>query len=363
MGPECAMCPRGGRLHLVPSIMSPWNPIASDGLAPSQTKKSFRLLKPDMLIVLGDVSASGYELTRNKWSSVLQRFETILGPYLQLPLHVTLGDRDIGECAKLKPAFVQQVATSFPYLYSAGCGSFEIGNVSFVSLNTVALLCGNNELLSDVETVIERESAYLRMQTERADEPIAKSYVTNEDSYEFQWSEHSVPSQSGPVLLVHLPFQHVSGGHCCERKVNTIVSLLPDRMKLLQSRVNENSGLYDLLHTIPSNATEYVLRALKPRMIFSGHNNKFCDITHPDGTREVTVPGLTWTAQNDPGFVVATFKPNGPHVKGLVGYLSPGKVYSSHPCLQLKEVSFDDPFNCMRTEPICQRALLPGTVF
>ncbi|XP_074272649.1 uncharacterized protein LOC141596404 isoform X2 [Silene latifolia] len=283
--------------------------------------KSFELLKPDMLIVLGDVSAMGYELTRKDWSSVLQRLESILGPYLQLPLHVTLGDRDIGECAKLKPGFVQRIASSFPDLDSVGCGSFEIGNVSFVSLNTVALLCGNNELLPDIERVVERESAYLRMRTEGANETIDKSYVTNEDSYEFQWKEHSASSQSGPVLLVHFPFQHVSEPHCRERNIN----LLRDSMRLLQSRVVENSGLYDLLHTVPPNATEYVLRALKPRMIFSAHSNKFCDITHQDGTREVTVPGLTWTAQNDPGFVVATFKTNGPLT------VSPHLAWSSSP--------------------------------
>lgn len=46
-------------------------------------------------------------------------------------------------------------------------------------------------------------------------------------------------------------------------------------------------------------------------MIFSAHNHKFSDRTHSDGTREITVPAMSWDARNDPAFVVATFKRNG----------------------------------------------------
>lgn len=45
-------------------------------------------------------------------------------------------------------------------------------------------------------------------------------------------------------------------------------------------------------------------------MVFSAHSQQFCDRTHPDGTREITVPSMTWNARDDPGFVVATFRKN-----------------------------------------------------
>lgn len=44
------------------------------------------------------------------------------------------------------------------------------------------------------------------------------------------------------------------------------------------------------------------------RIIFSAHTHKFCDRTHYDGTREITVPAMSWEAIDDPGFVVASFK-------------------------------------------------------
>lgn len=46
------------------------------------------------------------------------------------------------------------------------------------------------------------------------------------------------------------------------------------------------------------------------RIIFSAHTHEFSSYFHPDGTREVTVPALTWNARDDPGFIVANFRRN-----------------------------------------------------
>ena len=51
--------------------------------------------------------------------------------------------------------------------------------------------------------------------------------------------------------------------------------------------------------------------ALVCRIIFSAHTHEFCDHTHADGTREITVPAMTWKARDDPGFVFATFRSGG----------------------------------------------------
>lgn len=274
-------------------------------------QKSFESLKPDMLLILGDVSTKGFQLTSENWSSLVQQFERMLGPYLHLPFHVTLGDRDIGECSKLKASLVHRVASSFPQLNHGGCGSFEMSNVSFISLNAMALLCGNNELLSDVETVIERESAYLQTRTEDGREQRVKVTAASEVSYQYRWRDNPTSSQSGPVLLLHFPLQQISKRYCSqESSSSTIWNYFPDSLKLLR-RTDADSGPYDLLQTVPPNATEYIFQALKPRIVFSAHSHEFCDIIHPDGTREVTVPALAWKAKDDPGFVVATFRKNG----------------------------------------------------
>lgn len=177
-------------------------------------QKSFERLKPDMLIVLGDVSAKGSELTDSKWLSVLQQFQRIMGPFLGLPLHIVLGDRDVGECCKLNAKSVDRIASSLPGLDSGGCGVFEISNVSFVSLNAVALLCGNNDLRFSMEKFIERESLDLRNHVKDTKEGLNEPNEWEDDFSNFHWRENSVSSGSGPVLLLHFPLHRTISSNC-----------------------------------------------------------------------------------------------------------------------------------------------------
>ncbi|RWW71528.1 hypothetical protein BHE74_00020727 [Ensete ventricosum] len=168
-------------------------------------QKSFERLKPDMLVVLGDISAKGWVLTDSKWLTVLQQFYRILGPVGGLPLHIALGDRDIGKCSELDEQFINQVSSNLPGLGSSGCSAFEIGNISFVSLNAVALLCGNNDLRFGVEKVVERESIALRNPVKEAAKKVSEPTMMTQGSNNFHWRDNHMESGSGPVLLLHFP--------------------------------------------------------------------------------------------------------------------------------------------------------------
>ncbi|KAL5559038.1 hypothetical protein UlMin_035249 [Ulmus minor] len=253
-------------------------------------RKSFQSLDPDMLVVLGDVSAKGSELTKTKWVSVLQQFHRLIGPFLDLPLHVVLGDRDLGRCGELSSKSVSWIAGRFPGLDSAGCGALEISNVSFLSLNAVALLCGNNVLRFSVEKFIERESIDIRTEVEVIDE----ERKIRERVGGFGWRENPISAGSGPVLLLHFPLRKMTNADSSSNK----------------DRGFAGSGPYDLLHRLPRNATEYIFQALKPRMVFSAHTHEFSAYTHLDGTYEVAVPPMSWNARDDPGFVLAIFRKN-----------------------------------------------------
>ncbi|TKY66002.1 Metallophosphoesterase protein [Spatholobus suberectus] len=84
----------------------------------------------------------------------------------RLPFHAVLGDRDVGKCGDIDLERVGWIVNKLPGLDSSGCATFEIDNVSFVTLNAVALLCGDSGLRFEVERVIERESVELRVGTE-----------------------------------------------------------------------------------------------------------------------------------------------------------------------------------------------------
>lgn len=194
-------------------------------------------MKPDLLLVLGDVSARGSELTKSKWVSVLRQFYQILGPFVGLPFHAILGDRDIGECGDLDLKKVEWLASKFPGLDPSGCGAFEIGNISFVSLNAVALLCGNNNLRFDVEKVIERESFEIHVETEEATKALNDTTNVRDADFNFGWRASTVSSGAGPVLLLHFPLSQARNEHY--ERIGALTSTLnpsKDELDVRESR-------------------------------------------------------------------------------------------------------------------------------
>lgn len=186
-----------------------------------------------MLIVLGDLSAQGATLSQSKWSTVVQQFHSLLGPFLDLPYHVIPGDRDIGECNDLNEIFVNKITRSFPGLDSAGCGAFDIGNVNFVSLNSVALLCGNNDLRFSVEKALERERIELQMVNEHVTSVMKESSGITIPKHDLNWRENEMSSGSGPVLLLHFPLhQTVDFVH------DGTVGNMQDRAETVEKRYN-----------------------------------------------------------------------------------------------------------------------------
>ncbi|XP_034914967.1 uncharacterized protein [Populus alba] len=272
-------------------------------------KKSFYSLKPDMLLVMGDVSARGSTLTRGKWVSVLHQFHGMIGPFIELPFHVVLGDMDVGGCSGLDSNSVYWIARSFPGLDSSGCGAFDIDNVSFVSLNAVALLCGNNKLRFSVEKAVEMERIGSWMDSEKEMSDYGE-FTKMSDS--FGRRKDLVTSGLGPVLLLHFPLHRAGNGGCKEGNIVRKAPMpLRQGLNALESSRGYTGAPYELWNTIPPNATQYIFQALKPRIVFSAHAHEFCDHTHSDGTREITVPAMTWKARDDPGFVFATFRSGG----------------------------------------------------
>lgn len=166
-----------------------------------------------MIVVLGDISAKGSELTERKWISVIEQFEGILGRYSSVPLHITLGDKDIGSCADLDGKIVHHRAKHLPGLDSSGSGAFEISNISFVSLNAVALLCGNNALRFGVEKVMERENHHLKRESVNEEECYSLGCRKRESFADISWSwrHNSMKSGSGPVVLLHFPLHKPHG--------------------------------------------------------------------------------------------------------------------------------------------------------
>ncbi|XP_057855091.1 uncharacterized protein LOC131064825 isoform X2 [Cryptomeria japonica] len=261
-------------------------------------RKSLLKLKPDMLIVLGDVSANGWKSANKQWLSVLHQFQIMMGPFDEIPLHIVVGDKEVGGCHEMD-RLIDRAVNSLPGLGSAACGSFSINNVSFVSLNALAMACDQDNLRFVLERVIERESAEL--QQERKQDEMANNVEVPEEANSFRmcetssseesshheqqfcWRQNDVLAGTGPVVLLHHPLYRTSDEAC--RNID-----IP-KCSLWNSQSHNCKKSW----------------ASTDLMVFTAHTHRFCDRTHVDGTREITVPTMSWNLRDDPSFVVATF--------------------------------------------------------
>lgn len=308
-------------------------------------RKSLEKLNPDMLVVLGDISANGWKSTNEQWFSILHQFQDMLGPSIGIPLYIVVGDRDVGGCSQMN-RFVDCSANSLPGLGSTACGSFSVSNVNFVSLNAMAMACDRDDLRFSVERVIETESTevQLRHQEEEEEEEETNTLEIQQERFkeeeaiglgaceenaeatseeeaavpkeQFSWRQNTAPAGSGPVVLLHLPLHRTDDRDCTSIDIPKCSPWHKPSHNCQKSSVSSDLGNFKHEHydrvfnVLSSNASEYLLNALKPRIVFTAHTHRFCDLTHYDGTREITVPPLTWDGRDDPGFVVATFGRN-----------------------------------------------------
>lgn len=260
-----------------------------------------------MLVILGDIAAKRSELGKSDWSAVLQQLFRVIGPFDGVPLVVGLGERDVGECSELDQEFVAKIANGLPGLDRSGSASFRFENVSFLLINDVALLCNENALRFGVEKLIESESFDLRAQLK---DSLLEAAVFDErymHSDGFPTLKSYPPSGSGPVLLLHFPLSH-------EIENNFERNLRGQNLQRCGRKGTDGADRCDpvevvpsqLMQTLPLNETGYILQSLRPRIVFSAHRQHFSIYIHSDGTREVTVPAMTW-ALSRPGFVFAAF--------------------------------------------------------
>ncbi|KAK1391324.1 hypothetical protein POM88_010380 [Heracleum sosnowskyi] len=96
-------------------------------------------------------------------------------------------------------------------------------------------------------------------QTER-DKKVPKD-VTLKD---FSWRENALSSGSGPVLLLHMPL-HLRANNYQDSTMYDENPIHWDATRT-ESRGLTGVGPYELCHTLPPNASEYIFQALKPSL-------------------------------------------------------------------------------------------------
>ena len=153
------------------------------------------MLKPHTLLILGDLSDWGRKSTDEQWKSVVHRFVKVAKPFLGLPYHVSVGNHDIGDFYQVTPALIHRFARSFPGLDETGSSTIMIKNVSFVSLNAMALACDGCPMHASMQNVVEDVKKNLQF-------PTVKGLGTSASRFR------------KPILLSHLPLYREDESVC-----------------------------------------------------------------------------------------------------------------------------------------------------
>ncbi|MCO5557992.1 hypothetical protein L7F22_011566 [Adiantum nelumboides] len=269
-------------------------------------QRAFQTLKPHSLLVLGDISDWGRKSTKEQWHSLVLRFKDMTMPYLGLPFYVLPGNHDIGDYYQITPSLLQQFVEAFPSLDDAGNEVFMIRNISFASLNAMALACEECPSYSTTKNVVERLE--IALQTD-----VLSSEYTQQNGLPIHSSEDA---SERPVLLTHLPLYREDESVCdsvdipiCApwHEVEGGCKSLIESPTLYHKKINYRSRI-DMLSF---NTSRFLLSAFKPRLVLSAHAHRFCSRAVDDGVKEITVSTFTWRNRDDPSFLLLHFYKDG----------------------------------------------------
>lgn len=179
-------------------------------------------------------------------------------------MHVISGNHDIGfhytMSAKLKNRFDHHFRTNSVQL-------IRIKGVNFVTINSVTMEGDYCQICSDAEQKLKSIGDRLCPKHSNC---------------------HSVER---PILLTHFPLFRNSDSDCGHERDAT-----PDSLKYLPFKQK-----WDCLSM---NATQLILKTLRPRLVISGHTHYGCVSRHNDGLYEWTVPSFNYRNTHNPSLLL-----------------------------------------------------------
>ncbi|XP_051056765.1 metallophosphoesterase 1 isoform X2 [Phodopus roborovskii] len=231
------------------------------------------LLQPEVIFILGDIFDEGKWSTAQAWADDVQRFQKMFRHGSHVQLKVVIGNHDIGFHYQMSKYRIKRFEKVF--------GSerlFSWKGVNFVMVNSVAMEGDGCSICSEAEAELREISRKLNCSREAQ----GSSQCEGERWLPF----------SAPVLLQHYPLYRASDANCSgEDAVPPEERNVPFKEK------------YDVLSR---EASQKLLWWLQPRLVLSGHTHSACEVLHPGGVPEVSVPSFSWRNRNNPSFIMGS---------------------------------------------------------
>ncbi|EFX70884.1 hypothetical protein DAPPUDRAFT_60800 [Daphnia pulex] len=211
------------------------------------------LHSPKAVFFLGDIFDEGKWANQNQYEDYVERF-TQLFPS-NSPHYVLVGNHDVGFHYMMDAIKLNRFYQTFNLSSS---DIFRVGGIPFVTVNSMAM---------------EGDGCHICKEAEKRITSIASGLKANEK----------------PVLLQHFPLFRKSDESCQGE------DSAPDEEKVVNFRPK-----FDCLSKTSSN---WLLRNLKPRVVFSGHTHHSCVYNH-SGVTEFSVPSFSWRNRNNPSYLL-----------------------------------------------------------
>ncbi|XP_005356275.1 metallophosphoesterase 1 isoform X2 [Microtus ochrogaster] len=231
------------------------------------------LLQPEVVFILGDIFDEGKWSTPQAWVDDVQRFQKMFRHGSHVQLKVVIGNHDIGFHYQMSKYRIKR----FEEVFSSE-RLFSWKGVNFVMVNSVAMEGDGCSICSEAEAELREISRKLNCSRE----------VQGSSQCE---GEQRLPF-SAPVLLQHYPLYRASDANCSgEDAAPPEERNVPFKEK------------YDVLS---QEASQKLLWWLQPRLVLSGHTHSACEVLHPGGVLEVSVPSFSWRNRNNPSFIMGS---------------------------------------------------------
>ncbi|CAG8586156.1 2984_t:CDS:2 [Acaulospora morrowiae] len=216
------------------------------------------IFDPDAVIFMGDLMDGGREWDDEKWEIELYRYQQLFLPKKpeQRIFHL-VGNHDVGFGEKLVRGALQRFRKTF------GKTNYKVnlGNHSIVVLDTVTLSGSDESIRKEGLKII--------------------GELANDTSNQFP-----------RILMTHVPLYRPPNKDCGPQRQGS-------------SYINQNTG-YQYQNLVDEPLTNFILDNVKPKLIFSGDDHDYCEITHEKWNAfEVSVNSFSFAMGVErPGFVL-----------------------------------------------------------
>uniref|UniRef100_A0A0N5ANU3 Metallophos domain-containing protein n=1 Tax=Syphacia muris TaxID=451379 RepID=A0A0N5ANU3_9BILA len=230
------------------------------------------LLSPNAVFFLGDQFDEGLLGPDEVFEMYASRFDSLMKVPSRIQRYVLVGNHDIGFHNEISPWRLNRFVNKY--------------NTTFVSHATI----GNNHFVLINSMAMERDGCQLCRQAEKELDILQKKLQCISD---LNCNKNSDILYTPPILLQHFPLFRRDDSHCGDDPDTAPLSARSEKFR-------------EKLDCLSADATDRLLKAVKPRAVFDGHIHFGCKTWWPKpySVWEWTVPSFSWRNTPQPGFML-----------------------------------------------------------